>query len=61
MSVQNSSAFCLKMSSLFQLLVEVCVLNECKEQQINKTKIGANALLKYLHENVFHNFKEMNE
>ena len=28
MSVQNSSAFCLKMSSLFIFLVAFCVINE---------------------------------
>ena len=30
MSVQNSSAFCLKMSIFFQLLVEICVMQSAK-------------------------------
>ena len=31
MSVQNVSAFCPKMSSLFHFLIEICVISKCKE------------------------------
>ena len=35
----NSNAFCLEMSSFFQLLVEVYMINECKVQvNVNANK-----------------------